>query len=151
MKKILLVIAVVATGVTAGAQPPPTARPEPVEGRALRTGVRAAVTPLPSFAEPGISPDGATIAFVSGGDIWEVPARGGDARLLVSHPATESRPLFSPDGKRLAFASSRTGNGDVYVLTLATGEISRLTFDDANELVSGWSPDSKAIYFQSTS
>jgi hypothetical protein len=59
---------------------------------------RAAVAPLPSLAEPGISPDGSTIAFVSGGDIWEVPARGGDARLLVSHPATESRPLFSPDG-----------------------------------------------------
>jgi hypothetical protein len=39
--------------------------------------------PLPSFAEPGISPDGSTIAFVSGGDIWEVPTRGGDARLLV--------------------------------------------------------------------
>ena len=53
---------------------------------------------LPSFAEPGISPDGSTIAFVSGGDIWEVPAGGGDARLLVSHPATESRPMFSPDG-----------------------------------------------------
>ena len=69
---------------------------------------------LPSFAEPGISPDGSTIAFVSGGDIWEVAARGGDARLLVSHPATESRPLFSPDGTRLAFTSTRTGNGDVY-------------------------------------
>ena len=112
---------------------------------------RAAVTPLPSFAEPGISPDAATIAFVSGGDIWEVPTRGGEARLLVSHPATESRPLYSPDGKQLAFTSSRTGNGDVYVLTLASGEVTRLTFDDANELVSGWSRDSKAIYFQSTS
>ena len=78
---------------------------------------------LPSFAEPGISPDGSTIAFVSGGDIWEVPARGGDARLLVSHPATESRPLFSPDGKRLAFTSTRTGDGDVYVLSLATGDL----------------------------
>jgi Tol biopolymer transport system component/C-terminal processing protease CtpA/Prc len=111
----------------------------------------ATVTPLPSFAEPGISADGSTIAFVSGGDIWEVPSRGGDARLLVSHPATESRPLFSPDGRRLAFTSTRTGGGDVYVLTLATGELTRLTFDDANELVSGWSPDSKAIYFQSTS
>ncbi len=112
---------------------------------------RAAVTPLPSFAEPGISPDAATIAFVSGGDIWEVPTRGGEARLLVSHPATESRPLYSPDGKQLAFTSSRTGNGDVYVLALASGEVTRLTFDDANELVSGWSRDSKAIYFQSTS
>jgi tricorn protease len=109
------------------------------------------VRALPSFAEPGISPDGSTIAFVSGGDIWEVPARGGDARLLVSHPANESRPLFSPDGKRLAFASTRTGNGDVYVLTLATGDISRLTFDDAVELVTGWSPDSRFVYFSSPS
>src|ERR1051325_23988 len=97
---------------------------------------RGPAGPLPSFAEPGISPDGSTIAFVSGGDIWEGPARGWDARLLVSHPATESRPLFSPDGKRLAFTSTRTGNGDVYVLTVATGDVSRLTFDDANELVS---------------
>src|SRR5262245_29507118 len=39
--------------------------------------------PRPSFGEPGISPDGSTVAFVSGGDIWEVPAAGGDARLLV--------------------------------------------------------------------
>src|SRR5438128_11432852 len=93
----------------------------------------AAESALPSFAEPGISPDGSTIAFVSGGDIWEVPARGGDARLLVSHPASESRPLFSPDGKRLAFASSRTGNGDVYVLTLATGDLTRRTLDHASE------------------
>src|SRR6188474_64186 len=102
-----------------------------------------------SFAEPGISPDGSTIAFVSGGDIWEVPARGGDARLLVSHPATESRPLFSPDGKRLAFSSTRTGNGDVYVVSLADGELTRLTFDDAAELLTGWSADGKSIYFSS--
>jgi tricorn protease len=106
---------------------------------------------LPSFGEPGISPDGSTIAFVSGGDIWEVPARGGDARLLVSHPATESRPLFSPDGKRLAFASSRSGGGDVYVLALSTGELKRLTFDDAPELVTAWSPDGKWVYFTSSS
>ena len=109
---------------------------------ALTLTAAAAPAPLPSFGEPGVSPDGATIAFVSGGDIWEVPSRGGDARLLVSHPATESRPLYSPDGKRLAFTSSRTGGGDVYVLTLATGDLARLTFDDAAELVTGWSPDS---------
>jgi len=105
----------------------------------------------PSFAEPGISPDGSTIAFASGGDIWEVPARGGDARLLVSHPAADSRPMYSPDGTRLAFTSTRTGNGDVYVLTLSTGELSRLTFDDANELVNGWSADGTFVYFSSGS
>src|SRR5262245_38929752 len=110
-----------------------------------------AVSALPSLAEAGISPDGATIAFVSGGDIWEVPTRGGDARLLVSHPATESRPLFAPDGRRLAFTSTRTGNGDVYVVSLADGELTRLTFDDAAELVTGWSADGKLVYFSSTS
>ena len=114
-------------------------------------GLSPAGAGLPSFGEPGISPDGSTIAFVSGGDIWEVPARGGDARLLVSHPATESRPLFSPDGLRLAFTSTRSGNGDVYVLALASGDVTRLTFDDANELVSGWSADSQSVLFQSSS
>src|SRR3712207_7892188 len=42
------------------------------------------------------------------------------SRLLVSHPAAESRPLYAPDGKRLAFVSTRTGNGDVYVLDLTS-------------------------------
>jgi Tol biopolymer transport system component len=117
--------------------------------QAPRTG--ASVAPLPSFGEPGISPDGSTIAFVSGGDIWEVPARGGDAHLLVSHPANEQRPLYSPDGSRIAFTSSRTGNGDVYVLALRSGDLTRLTFDDAVELVNGWSPDSRFVYFSSAS
>jgi tricorn protease len=106
-------------------------------------------SPRPSFAEPSFSPDGRTIVFVSGGDIWTVPSAGGTARLLVSHPATESRPLFSPDGKRLAFASNRTGNGDIYVLTLDTGELKRLTFDDSEEKLDAWSQDGKWIYFSS--
>src|SRR5260370_14715224 len=45
------------------------------------------------FTEPAISPDGSEIACVSGGDIWIAPAGGGEARLLVSNPANESRPL----------------------------------------------------------
>ena len=120
-------------------------------GPALAQAPRGVVSPLSSFAEPGISPDGSTIAFVSGGDIWEVPTAGGDARLLVSHPATESRPLFSPDGKRLAFTSTRTGAGDVYLLTIATGDLARLTFDDVAELVTGWSADGRWISFSSNS
>ncbi len=109
----------------------------------------SAVQPQPYFGDPGISPDGAEIAFISGGDIWTVPSRGGEARLLVSHPATESAPRYSPDGKYLAFTSTRTGNGDVYLLTLATGELKRLTFDDAAELAESWSPDSRWVYFSS--
>ena len=79
--------------------------------------------PLPkfSYAEPGISPDGREIAFSSGGDIWSAPAAGGEARLLVADAAYDRRPLFSPDGRHLAFVSSRTGGGDIYALTFATG------------------------------
>ena len=108
--------------------------------------------PVPkfAFAEPSLSPDGAEVAFVSGGDIWTVPVGGGEARLLVSHPDNESRPLYSPDGKYLAFASSRTGNGDIYLLTLETGAIKRLTYDDGNEVLNSWSRDGKIVYFQST-
>lgn len=110
-----------------------------------------AVEARPSFAEPGISPDGREIAFVSGGDIWTVPVEGGVARLLVSDASHHSRPLYSPDGRRLAFVSDRTGNGDIYVLELATGELRRLTFDDGSDQLDGWSPDGRWIYYSSTS
>lgn len=106
---------------------------------------------LPYFTEPAISPDRSEIAFVSGGDIWTVPVSGGEARLLVAHPANESRPLYSPDGRRLAFISTRTGNGDIYLLTLESGELKRLTFDDSNDQLDAWSADGKWLYFSSSS
>src|SRR5437868_2376151 len=103
----------------------------------------------PYFTEPAIAPDRAEIAFVSGGDIWTGPIAGGEAHLLVSHPATESRPMYSPDGTRLAFVSNRTGNGDIYVLHLGTGALKRITFDDVAEVLDGWSRDGKFLYFSS--
>ncbi len=101
------------------------------------------------MTEPSLSPDRKEIAFVSGGDIWTVSAEGGTAHLLVSHSATEARPLYSPDGKKLAFASNRTGNGDIYILDLTSGEVRRLTFDDGNEQLDAWSRDGAWIYFSS--
>jgi tricorn protease len=109
------------------------------------------VAPQPAFSEPGISPDGSTIAFVSGGDIWTIPSPGGEARLLISNPATESRPLYSPDGSRLAFGSTRDGHENIYVLTLATGEVRRLTYDSSDDKLDGWSRDGQWIYFSSGS
>src|SRR5215218_2561753 len=73
------------------------------------------IDPRPYYADPALSPDGAEIAFASGGDIWTMPAAGGEARLLISHPDNDSRPVYSTDGKFLAFNSTRTGNGDIYV------------------------------------
>ncbi len=105
----------------------------------------------PLLTEPSLSPDKKEIAFVSGSDIWSVPAEGGVARLLVSHPASEYKPLFSPDGRHLAFMSNRTGNGDIYVLEFATGTLRRVTFDDSADVLDGWSRDGKWLYFSSTS
>src|SRR5215467_5034379 len=111
----------------------------------------SSVAPKIYFNDPAVSPDGSEIAFVSGGDIWTVAATGGEAHLLVSHPATESRPLYSPDGKKLAFGSTRTGNGDIYILTIDTGDLKRITFDDGNDQLDAWSADGKWLYFTSGS
>ena len=134
----LRVVSITVVVLSASVVAVPTSAPQPVSA-------------LVAAAEPGVSPDGSEIAFVSGGDIWSVPATGGDARLLVSHEATERRPLFSPDGRSLAFMSTRTGSGDVYVLSLETGALRRLTSDDGSETLEAWSPDSRWVYFSSTS
>src|SRR5438270_12098776 len=86
-----------------------------------------AQTVLPSLSDPAISPDGREIAFVSGGDIWTVTAAGGEAHLLVTHPASETRPLYSPAGTKMALVSAATGAGQVYGLALAAGQAMRLT------------------------
>ncbi len=107
------------------------------------------VEPRPSLSQPAISPDGKEIAFVSGSDLWTVPAGGGEAHLLVSDPAEESRPLYSPDGTKLAFMSTRTGAGDIYVLTLATGQLQRITYSDTPSNLDAWSRDGEWLYFTS--
>src|SRR5262249_59771699 len=86
---------------------------------------------------------------VPGGTLRPSPLAGGKAPLRVSHPANEARPIYSPDGTRLAFVSTRTGNGDIYVLTLASGALKRITFDDAADVLDAWSRDGKWLYFSS--
>ncbi len=81
-----------------------------------------------------ISPDGSTIAFTYKGDIFTVPVGGGEARQITSNVAFDTRPVWSPDGSRIAFASYRTGGGDIYIVDRRGGEPKRLTTHSAKEL-----------------
>src|SRR5688572_338492 len=64
---------------------------------------------------------GETIAFVYAGDVWTVPAAGGTARRLTSHPGLELFPKFSPDGRWIAFTGQYAGTRQVYVISADGG------------------------------
>jgi tricorn protease len=80
-----------------------------------------------------ISPDGQTIAFAYKGDIFTVNANGGSAHQLTSNAAYDTQPVWSPDGKEIAFASSREGSMDIYVMGCDGGAPKRLTTDSGDE------------------
>ena len=96
---------------------------------------------------PAISPDGQTVAFSYKGNLWKVPAAGGTAIPLTVSEAHNTMPVWSPDGKVIAFASDRYGNFDVFVMPAEGGEARRLTFHSADELPTSFTPDGKAVLF----
>src|SRR3954470_22365033 len=106
--------------------------------------------PIRFARTPDISPDGKLIAFSYLGDIYTVETIGGTARAVTSHPAHDINPVFSPDGRHLAFSSNRHGSYDVFVVPVRGGKPKRLTFDSANDMVAGWTPDGKNVLFAST-
>ncbi len=114
-----------------------------------------AFSPLPSLAQepsrllrqPTVS--ASQIAFEYGGDLWIAARDGGDARRLTSTPAFESDPHFSPDGRWIAFTSTRTGTPAVYVMPAAGGDPRRLTWHPAGDQARGWTPDGRSVLFAS--
>lgn len=96
---------------------------------------------------PAISPDGKTIVFAFKGDLYRVPAAGGQAVALTIHEAHDSNPVWSHDGKSIAFASDRYGNFDVFLMPAEGGPARRLTAHSASELPFSFSPDGQAVLF----
>ena len=111
--------------------------------------------------EPQLSPDGKWVAYVRtttdvgagkrNGDLWLRPADGsGEPRQLTRSEKSDSAPRFSPDGRSIAFLSSRDGAPQVYLLPLAGGEarkLTSLTMGVSAPLV--FSPDGKRVAFVS--
>lgn len=127
----------------------------------LSLSVAAQTNPL-WMRHTSISPDGQTIAFSYKGDVFTVPASGGQARQLTSNAAYDSYPIWSPDGSKIAFASSREGSLDIYVMNKFGGEPKRLTTRSTNETPIAWRdnehilfsaaimPTAKSIFFASS-
>lgn len=90
-----------------------------------------------------------TIAFSYQGDLWSASEDGTGVKRLTTHRSREIEPHFSPDGKRIAFASNRMGSYDVFVMLAGGGEATQLTFHSASDSVVGWSADGKGILFTS--
>ncbi|MCU0418459.1 MAG: S41 family peptidase [Cyclobacteriaceae bacterium] len=96
---------------------------------------------------PSISPDGQTIAFTYKGDLYTVSSVGGVAQPLTFHEAHDFMPVWSRDGKSLAFASDRHGNFDVFIVSAQGGEPTRLTFHSASEYPYAFTHDNRAVLF----
>ncbi len=90
------------------------------------------------------------IAFAYGGEIWTVARSGGAAQLLVGAPGTASGPLFSPDGRWIAYTADVSGNRDVFVVPAAGGTPRRLTWFPGTDIAAGWSPDGKQVLITSS-
>lgn len=99
---------------------------------------------------PALSPDGRTIAFTYMGDIWTVPASGGEARRLTVHEAEDILPQYSPDGRWILFSSRRYNNYDLFVIPAEGGPARQITSHTTDEFASGWFPKGDSVIFNSS-
>ena len=98
---------------------------------------------------PAWSPDGKWLAFSMRGDIWKMPADGGEAVALTSGPAYHFEPAWSPDGARLAFAYQSTGNLEIGIVSADGGTVETISPHPRVDVQPAWSRDAKSLFFVS--
>src|SRR5439155_9211742 len=92
---------------------------------------------------PAVGPQ--HIAFIYADDLWVADLDGRNPRRLTSDVGVESNPVFSPDGKTIAFSAEYEGNTDVYTIPVEGGQPKRLTWHPVPDIVRGFTPDGKAV------
>lgn len=98
---------------------------------------------------PSLSPDGSLIAFSYQGNLWTVPRSGGVATRLTASDCLDLNPIFSPDGKWIAFTSNREGGSQVYIIPSQGGKVRQLTMHSASTSLFDWFPDGKGLLYAS--
>ena len=99
------------------------------------------------LTQPAISAD--HIAFIYAEDLWVANPDGSQPRRLSVDEGIESNPVFSPDGKLIAFSAQYDGNTDVFIIPVDGGSPKRLTWHPGPDMVRGFSPDGKSVLFAS--
>ncbi len=112
---------------------------------------------MESIGSPSISPDGKQIIFTrswvdkvadrTNSNLWIVDIDGKRLRELTPGNWRDSSPLWSPDGKKIAFISDRDGTSQIHVMWLDTREVAQLTHVENTPASLSWSPDGKNLAF----
>jgi imidazolonepropionase-like amidohydrolase/Tol biopolymer transport system component len=151
------------TQPTPAATPAPTPVPTPApatekekEAEEKKWNVESPPYPMPveatidtdegTWMSLDVSPDGKEIAFDLLGDIYVVPSGGGEARSLTSGVSWDEQPRYSPDGRRIAFTSDRSGADNVWVMGRDGSNATQVTKEDfrlPNSPV--WTPDGEFL------
>ncbi|MBL0026427.1 MAG: PD40 domain-containing protein [Saprospiraceae bacterium] len=95
---------------------------------------------------PAVNSNGTLVSFSYQGDIWTVPVTGGKASRLTIHEAYEGNPVFSPDGKEIAFSGARFGNNDIFIIPTSGGLARRLTFHSGSDNIASWTQPDKILF-----
>ena len=103
-------------------------------------------------SDPDISRDGPRLVFAptqhsTTADIYFTPVPGRTLTQLTSDPADDIMPALHPSGHKIAFASNRAGNWDIYVMSTDGGQPMKVTDEPEHELHPSWSPDGRHLIY----
>lgn len=135
IRRALLTLLLLALAVPAGASEQ--------DGRELRFTATTG-----TWMHPDVSPDGRVVLFDLLGDIYAVDAAGGSARPVLTGAPFETQPVFSPDGRRFAFVSDRSGFANLWVADADGSNPRQISSETSLNVMAApeWSPDGATVY-----